>query len=449
MKTKLLYALLLAPSLALAQSNALETYVEMGLKSNLTLKQENIRYDQAILNLNSAKGLFQPQITALANYTLADGGRKINIPVGDLLNPVYTTLNQLTGTSAFPQISNVNEQFLPNDFHETKVRIIQPLFNSDIYFNYKAQKELVSVQLAHKKAYENELRFEITSAYLNLIQATEAVAVLEETRTLTNELVATNQKFFSNGKITADVISGSEYERDNIVARLTTARKQLELSKAYFNFLLNRDLNEEIIIDKTFTIQSLSTLPLDSLKGLAITQRQELKQLEGANKAQAIGMQQARNNAYLPNVNVVGDVGYQGFQYKFNQDQRFWLVQFSLSWDLFRGGEKQRKIQQAKLNYDATTTQTEQTRRQIELQVIQSYQDRLAAQQVLESTRSGIANAERAFRIIQSKYREGQVLQIEYLDAQNRLTTSKLNSTLAYYDLLRTDAALYKTVSML
>lgn len=70
--------------------------------------------------------------------------------MGDLLNPVYATLNQLTGTSSFPQIANVNEQFLPNNFHETKLRVIQPLFNPEIYFNYKAQKELTTVQQAQK-----------------------------------------------------------------------------------------------------------------------------------------------------------------------------------------------------------------------------------------------------------------------------------------------------------
>jgi outer membrane protein len=42
-----------------------------------------------------------------------DGGRFFNIPVGDLLNPVYSTLNAITQLELFPQIENVNQNFFP------------------------------------------------------------------------------------------------------------------------------------------------------------------------------------------------------------------------------------------------------------------------------------------------------------------------------------------------
>jgi hypothetical protein len=45
-----------------------------------------------------------------------------------------------------------------------------------------------------------------------------------------------------------------------------------------------------------------------------------------------------------------GDIGYQGFQYKFDSPQQFYLVQFGLSWDLFKAGEKKTKIQQARID---------------------------------------------------------------------------------------------------
>jgi hypothetical protein len=42
----------------------------------------------------------------MTDYFMAGGGRTVDFPVGDLLNPVYTTLNQLTGGNNFPQVTN-------------------------------------------------------------------------------------------------------------------------------------------------------------------------------------------------------------------------------------------------------------------------------------------------------------------------------------------------------
>src|SRR3954470_7340240 len=102
---------LIASGFAKAQSQVLEAYVQEGIKSNLQLQQEQLNYDKSVENLNLAKALFLPQLSANSSYSWAHGGRKITIPVGDLMNPVYSTLNQLTGTNAFPQIQNSNTQF--------------------------------------------------------------------------------------------------------------------------------------------------------------------------------------------------------------------------------------------------------------------------------------------------------------------------------------------------
>ena len=132
------------------------------------------------------------------------------------MNPVYSTLNSLTGTDNFPQIKNVNEQFLPDNFHDTKLRLIQPLFNPDIYFNYKAQKELISVQEAHRRAYENELKFNIISAYYQYLQSEESINIYARTRELLTELLKLNQKLVANDKATRDVVLNASYELDKV-----------------------------------------------------------------------------------------------------------------------------------------------------------------------------------------------------------------------------------------
>ncbi len=436
-------------SIASAQSPVLDNYIQLGLKSNLQLQQEQLNYERSVQNLELARAVFFPQVSANASYSLADGGRKISIPVGDLLNPVYSTLNGLTGTDNFPQIENVNTQFLPNNFHDTKLRLIQPLFNPDIYFNYKAQKELISVQEAQRRVYENELKFNIISAYYQYLQSEESIIIYDKTRELLTELLKLNQKLVANDKATRDVVLNASYELDKVEFQSAQAKKNNQVARSYFNFLLNRDLSDEIERDSSIRTTLTAQEELSSLTETALNQREEIKQLQGALLANEHVIGLSKGNAFLPKVNFVGDVGYQGFKYKFDNPQQYWLVQFSLSWDLFKGGEKKTKIQQAKLDYQVTENRMAQLKKQIELQVIQSYYDLEATEQSYRATQSGIKNAEKSFAIIRSKYAEGQALLIEFLDAQNKFTIAQLAETIGAYEMLRSEAALQKTIANL
>ncbi len=451
MNTKFTLTLLLfvVTTSLFAQSPVLEGYIQEGLQSNLQLKQEQLNYERSVEQFNQARALFYPQVSANASYTFAGGGRTIQFPVGDLLNGVYATLNQLTDSQTFPQLENVDVQFLPNNFHETKLRVIQPLFNPEIYFNYKAQKELISVQDAQKRAYENELKYNITSAYYQYLQAQEGVSVLKETRSLILELAKLNKSLVDNGKATRDVALHAEYELSKIDHQLSDAAKNKDVAQAYFNFLLNKDFASPIQADTTLTSALAASEGLDELKATALSKRSEIQQVQSGLHASQQVVELSKGNALLPKLSLVGDVGYQGFEYRFNDEQQFWLVQFSLTWDLWRGGERRSKTQQARIDYQVVENKMQQLKRQIELQVIQAYRTREAAQLSYFASRSGVKNASKSFDIIRTKYNEGQVILLEYLDAQNKLTTSKLSETLSTYELLRAEAALQRTIANL
>jgi hypothetical protein len=122
----------------------LETYLQEGLANNLVLKEKNASLEQSLLALKDAKSYFLPTVDFGASYTLAEGGRTIAFPVGDLLNPVYTTLNRLTASTNVPQIDNVSEQLLPDNFYVTRFRTTVPLLNSDLIYQKKIRKEQVN-----------------------------------------------------------------------------------------------------------------------------------------------------------------------------------------------------------------------------------------------------------------------------------------------------------------
>ena len=105
MKIKLTFAILCLGYLGYAQ-NKLENYIQTGLKNNEVIKQHNFDINKSMYALKEARALFYSTVSLNGSYTKADGGRTIDIPIGDMLNSVYTTLNQITNSNAFPMLEN-------------------------------------------------------------------------------------------------------------------------------------------------------------------------------------------------------------------------------------------------------------------------------------------------------------------------------------------------------
>ena len=72
-----------------------EALVAAGLERNLGLAAQSLDLQRAEQALNEARSALRPQLDLNARYSVSRGGRDIDVPLSDLLNPVYSTLNQL------------------------------------------------------------------------------------------------------------------------------------------------------------------------------------------------------------------------------------------------------------------------------------------------------------------------------------------------------------------
>ncbi|GAB3329208.1 hypothetical protein GCM10027299_32280 [Larkinella ripae] len=457
-KLKISYLLILMleiiPQFSSAQSaevpsTILDAYVQEGLRSNLALRQETLEISRVSESINQAKALFYPRLTFNPTYSLAAGGRRLQFPVGDMLNPVYATLNQLAGSDRFPtNIPNVNELLAPNNFHDTKLSIQYAVFNSDIQYNYLIQKDLLSAQAARKRVVENELRYTIATAYYQYLQTLEAVRIYENARNVLRELARLNEKLVSNNVATKEVVTSTRYEISQLDQQLAGADKNRQTARTYFNFLLNRDLTADIQVDSLLTRTLPATPPaLADLQQTALQGRQELKQLGGSLRASQNAVKLNEASIRLPNVYVGGNAGFQGFGYTFT-NQAYVVGQVGLSWDLFKGYEKRSKVQQAKIQTELVQTKLTEVEKQIQLQVLQAYYELDAANESLLATQTGLVNAEQSFRLIDSKYRNGQALLVEYLRYQNDRLTAQIQQVVTRYELLTKRAALDRVTAI-
>lgn len=436
----LLLALLAKQSFS---QDILQAYVKHGLDSNLAIRQQSFNLEKAKLDLDRAKALFLPQVGFNAQYTLADGGRKIDVPLGDLLNNVYSSLNDITSSTKFPQVQNESIQFLPNNFHDTKIELSVPLYNPSLGYNKKIKEELINTSQLALNQYRRELVFNIKQAYFQYLQALEAVSIYNNALITVRESLRLNEKLVKNNAATKDVVLKAKAEVSKVETSLTEAEQNKNNAAAYFNFLLNKPLDDTIAIDSSLieTLQNEVAVAVDVPAG-----REELQQLKSSEKVLETNLKLS-DTYKLPTLNGFYNVGYQGFGYKFNNEQFYQLGGLQLRWNIFSGNDNKLKVKQAQIDIDAVQNQYTDASKKLLLQVSTTYNTYLSALKALRSSNDEVTSTKEVYRLMQSRYIQGSALQIELIDARTAMTNAELKYSLAQLAVLNKAAELERVMA--
>lgn len=415
----------------------LDQYIQQALDSNITLRQKQVSLSKSLMALEEAKSYFVPHVQLLGNYTLARGGRQIIVPVGDLLNPVYNTLNQLTGSMAFPQINNAREQFFPNNFYDVRVRTSYGLISPERRYNQSIKQQEVTLSELEIAIYKKELTKEVKTAYYTYLMALEAVRIYEETKLVVGRALATNQSLYANGKGLPANVHRSQAEVQQVEAQWLSAQNDAATAKAYFNFLLNRRLEDSISVKiMPATRETLGQLPAYS----TAQGREEIAQLDAKEQIDknVLALQESYRK---PRLSSFIDLGAQAFDFSIDKDAPYFLGGLQLEVPIFQGKKNLRKIDQAQLSLQQTQLEKEQAGRQIELALYNAYTNlRTAASNYQAALQQELA-AKSYFQQVDKGRSEGIYTFIEWLDARNQLTQSAIQVQINKYKYLICQAA--------
>ena len=423
-KTFLPWLILFQGFIASGQNPILDKYISEGLQSNQALKQKQLDYAAQLSALKEARGLFFPGVSLNARYTVAEGGRQIEFPVGDLLNPVYSTLNLLTASNLFPQIENESFNFYRPREHETKLSLVAPIFNSDLIQNYRIRQNQTEIARIGVDRYKRELIKEITKAYYDYQKAERLVFLADTSFTLVEENLRVSRRLFENDMVTIDAVYRSESELSKVEVQQAQANNLLQASEAYFNFLLNRAL------DAPIELISVEPLPpkvgLEEASLMALQNREELRQIEQYQQLNQHVTKLYKGSNY-PGLFGVVDYGFQGEEYRFTQDDDFLLASLVMKWNLFQGNANHQKVQQSRIEGEKLVELYNETEQQIRLEVINHYYALQAAYESVQSAGKQTESALKAYELIDRKYSEGQASLLELIDARTSLTGAAAN----------------------
>lgn len=406
----------------------LDGYIQQAIAGNEPLQQQQFTLEQSMLALQEAKSLYMPRVALLTDYFLAGGGRTVDFPAGQLLNPVYSTLNQLTGSTRFPTLADESILLNPNNFYDARVRTTMPLLNQDLKYNKSIRQKQVQLQALEIDQYKRALVKDVKTAYYQYLQAVQAVKIYTNALQLLQESHRVNEVLLKNDKVNRTVVLRSRNELVKYEALQAAAIQTALTAQAYFNFLLSQQLDAPIQEDSAYL-----TMTLPGVDTAGTQRREEFGKLQIATAIQQDLTRSAQ--AYkVPKVSAFLDLGSQGFDGRFNSKTRYYFLGVSLQWDLFTAGANKLKTAQAKLNEQKVQRQLDYTTRQLYLGTATALHSYRSAVATYQAAQQGLATAQVYYQDMLRQYKQGLVLYIELIDAQNEQVQAQLRMYLALFD---------------
>jgi outer membrane protein TolC len=417
-------SLALAPRTAAQSADPFDAVVAEALRNNLGLAQENLAVERAQAGVRESRGRFLPSLTLDSRYSEQTG----TLNLGDFVNPAYAALNRLTGTNDFPTNLDVT---LPQR-HESRLRLMQPLFDASILAGHSLARRLRDGQQFQRGAAARRLAAEAQAAYLNVASARSARRTWENTLALVTESERVAQRLVDAGQGTPDAVLRARADRSDVVQRLAEARETEAAAARAFNQVLRRPFDQKVDELPDSLVRFELTLTEEQALATALTRREELAQASAGIGAAKAAVRRS-TASFLPSVNLALDYGFQGRDLSFGRENDFAMASIVVSWNLFNGGSDLARRQSAQLEADRLRLRRTELEDLIRLDVRQAYQAAVVAKDAIATAEDRLTAAQRSFELVRRRYEEGMASQVEFLDARTSFTNADLNRVQTIY----------------
>lgn len=406
-----------------AQSLILDKYINYAIESNVALKQKQLSYEKSLSALKEAKGMFFPTVSIIAEYSFNSGGITIDMPFGDMMNPAYDNLDLINSFNSgqpgyptipeYPQVDNVEVPFLFEEEQRTQIQFEMPIYNQALIYNKNLKEQIIEVEKISAESYKKELIKQVKSAYLDYKMALQTIDVGSKALELVTASLVVSNSLYKNDKITIDEVYKAEAKVEEVENSIVKINKGVTLTKAYFNYLLNKKFNSEIEVDDTFLNDSYLLEDINSLIETALKNREELKLLDQSLLIDETSIK-IEKSSFLPLLYLNGNAGYWSTNYSFNDETFFTSVSVSMKWDIFTGGQTKSKIQQAEIDKLITREKRNELENNISLEVVEAYYNVKTAKESIELSKLETLKYKESLKILEKKREKGLASLLEY-----------------------------------
>ena len=430
---KALFACLLFTAPIAVRAQSLDQLIEQALAQSPSLKAAQSDANGALAALDAARAERLPSLKLSTRALFNEGGRVIEIPVADALNPVYATLNRLTAATAaptqFPALENPSFSTIRDREFDARLSITAPLYAPALIAGVqRAIAELAGANALQELAARTLVR-DVQLAYFSIGRARATRLVFSASEAVLNENVRINHALLSAGSATRDKLLRAQAEVLAAQDRTQSARDAEQSALRYLNFLRAMPLDTALVgeLEERFPVQRLR---VDAARSVINPQ---FSALAASVKVAQAGILQAESLS-KPTIGFGLDAGTQGEDFGFGTGKNFATAAISLNWTLFDFGTISAKKRAASSVLDRRQQQLDELEAALELRQHEA-QAKLASAILRTQTQGArlLAAAEN-YRIAEKQRAAGSLSQIEFLDAERARTEAQLGAQSAKFE---------------
>ena len=383
------------------------------------------------------------------NATILKAQNDLDAQYGVVVQTRAVVLPQLQATGQYKDTDRSSmENFpgapsTPDQNWNAGLQIVQSIYQGGkLKAAVRAARATQEQALAQYQATLADTLLAVRLAYYDILLAAEQIIVNEASVNLLQKELDDQQRRYDAGTVPHFNVLRAKVSVANARPPLIQAQNNYRIAKNNLSNLLGYNLPREIWENIPLTLtDTLDATPyeinLSDALQQALAKRPELVALRKTEELQKLNIINAKSG-YKPNLSLFA--GYNWFNAQFtppvemDHDINGWNAGAQLSWDIFDGMLTHGKVIQARALYEKSQTALEEEGRNIELEVRTTYSDFLEAQEVLESQKTVLAEAEESLREANARADAGTGTQLDVLDAENSLTQARSTQVQALHD---------------
>ena len=282
---------------------------------------------------------------------------------------------------------------------------------------------------------EEKLRLSVIEAYYNALQAKKTVGVNKASvDNYQAHLTNVEQLFSAGSKARMDVLRAS-VELSDARQTLIKSENDYEIRLAKLRNLVNMHREEPLHLTDDAAYSPFAQTLSDCL-AFGAKSRKELwiDNYDVVRKELDIEVVKA---GYTPQIDFSLSASANKDFEPTSSDSRGVTAGINMNWNIFDGGRKKARIEAAEAALDAARLQLEKDRNDVDYDIRAAYFSMKEAENRLNSTQDAVDKAKEDYFIAREKYRAGEGVMLDIIDAQLALSKAEMNHISAQYDFAR------------
>lgn len=323
-----------------------------------------------------------------------------------------------------------------NRTQDLNLTVMWPLFSGGrTYYGYKAARSRAEATALMREGTELDVAMQARLDYIAVMREQENARVTGDLVRQTEERLRVSREEFEAGRTARFNVLRDEAELANSIQLDTVARNQAALALIALKTTLGVDLASPITASEPLQfVPERVSVEEGVREGMA--RHPEIRASEKRAEAAQSDVRAAYGR-YLPDLSATWMYDWQRMRNRgdeMTETPEGYSAGLVLTIPLFDGFMRENAIQTARARQDQAKEQAVLARQQIAKAANQAALILQAAEQNIEASRKGLAQAEEQFRIVRERYTSGRGIQVEVLDAQTALTRARFNVVAALAD---------------